>query len=113
MSIKFPFTRRFLIWLDDALKYGVRNPTKKWWLDLEVINNKIVKPAGANKRDLTLNRDTACRNDMIAVYPVEKLPTADQKAAVRVDRRQGLEDCQQAMRQLQELKQELATTPDG
>ncbi len=33
-AIKLRFSRRVLIWLDDALGYGRRNPIKKWWLDL-------------------------------------------------------------------------------
>ncbi len=110
-SIKWPFTRQFLIWLDDVLQYGKRNQIKKWWLDLEIVNNKVVRPAGTNQRDLNL--DTSGGNDRIALYPLEKLPTVGQKAAVPVDRKQGLSDCQDAMRRLRELKGELAAANKG
>ena len=41
-AIKLPFSRRFLIWLDDALGYGKRNPIKRWWLDLVKEDGRIV-----------------------------------------------------------------------
>ena len=35
LAIHVPASRKLLIWLDDALEYGKRNPIWKWWLDLE------------------------------------------------------------------------------
>ncbi len=103
-AIRLPWSRRFLIWLDDALRYGERNPIKKWWLDLEIRNKKVVTPEGANERDLNLEREIPHDNKNIAVYPVEKLPKADAKGPVPLDRKQGLEDCRQAEQRLYEIK---------
>ena len=90
--------------LDDALRYGDRNPIKKWWLDLEIRNKKVEIPRGVNERGLTLERETKNDNKNIAVYPVEKLPKADAKGPVPLDRKQGLEDCEEAARALDDLK---------
>ncbi len=111
-AIKLPWTRRLLIWLDDKLEYGKRNPIKKWWLDLEIPaaerdTKRVVAAAGANQRDLTLDRDVSGANERIAVFPVETLPTADQKEAVPLDRKQGLADTAEAERLLAELKREI------
>jgi len=107
-AIKLPFARRFLIWLDDALGYGKRNPIKKWWLDLETIGRgeekKVVRPDGVNERDLNRDRDTSGGNDRVALYPVEKLPTVDMKDPAPPDRKQGLADTKAAERALEEAK---------
>ncbi len=108
-AIKLPWTRRLLIWLDDMLKYGERIPIQKWWLDLEIpaterSTKKVVAAAGTNQRDLTLERDVSGANERIAVFPVETLPTADQKEAVPLDRKQGLADTIEAAKRLAELK---------
>ena len=50
-AIKLPFSRRFLIWLDDALGYGKRNPVKRWWLDLVKEDGRVVAASGTNERD--------------------------------------------------------------
>ncbi|MFQ5659435.1 MAG: reductive dehalogenase [Gammaproteobacteria bacterium] len=104
-AIKLPFTRRFLIWLDDVLRYGVRNPIKKWWLDLEIVNKRVVRPKGANERDLNLGRKIRGLGDRkIALYPVEKLPGADQQGPCPVDRSQGLKDSNAAAVALSNLR---------
>ena len=103
-AIHLPWTRRFLIWLDDALRYGERNPVKKWWLDLEIRDKKVKTPHGANERDLTLEGEPRNDNKGIAVYPVATHPKADAKGPVPLDRKQGLEDGREAARALQDLK---------
>ncbi len=109
-AIKLPWSRRFLIWLDDALGYGKRNPIKRWWLDLEIVNKKVVKPAGTNERDLTLDRDTTIGNEKIAHYGWDKLPKADQKDPMPVNRKQGLKDTDAAAAQLKAAKAEIEGT---
>ena len=74
-AIKLPFSRRFLIWLDDALGYGKRNPIKRWWLDLVKEDGRVVAASGTNERDLALERDVSGGNERVATYPVDKLPT--------------------------------------
>ena len=95
-AIHLPFTRRFLIWLDDALRYGKRNPLKKWWLDLEIVNGSVVAPGDANERELDLERPAPDGNENIAVYPVETLPGPHDDGPVPIDRKRGLEDCLKA-----------------
>ena len=111
LAIKVPSARRLLIWLDDVLRYGKRNPIKKWWLDLEIVDKKVVKPQGANQRDLELDRAVPAGNEGIALYPIETLPPADQKTAVPVDRKQGLADCRDAMGKLRDLKDDQVRDP--
>jgi reductive dehalogenase len=103
-AIKLPFSRRFLIWLDDAMGYGRRNPVKKWWLDLVKEGQRVVKAEGVNARDLNLDRELKADNSGVAVYAVETLPTADQKQPVPVDRKQGLAETVVAETRLRELK---------
>jgi len=105
-AIKLPFTRRALIWLDDVLRYGVMNPVKKWWLDLEVVDKKVVTASGVNAKDLTLNRKTRDDNETIAVYPVATLPKATDEGPVPLDRKQGLADGREASVALDEHKAE-------
>lgn len=99
-AIKLPFARRFLIWLDDALGYGRRNPVKKWWLDLVREGGKVVAPRATNARDLALDRAVGSGNDKVAVYPVEKLPGASESGTAPVDRKAGLADTKIAERRL-------------
>jgi len=106
-AIKLPFTRRLLVWLDDALRYGKRNPIKKWWLDLEIVNRHVVKAEAANERDLTLDRKTPKGNEKIAFYPVDSLPQHDQAEKATVDRRAGLAATARAMERLREVKRQL------
>ena len=104
-AIKLPWSRRFLIWLDDFMGYGKRNPIQRWWLDLEIVGKKVVKPKGVNERDLTLDRDTGIGNEKVAMYPWEKLPKPDGKGAQPVDRKQGLKDRAAAEAALKALKE--------
>lgn len=103
-AIHLPFTRRLLIWLDDALKYGKQNPLKKWWLDLEIVNGRVVEPKGTNARDLYLDRKLPDGNENIAVYPVSTLPGPDDEQAVPLDRKQGLADCRAAEQELVQIQ---------
>ena len=41
---KFPSTRKFGIWCDDLMGYHKADYSKKWWLDLDLVNNRFVKP---------------------------------------------------------------------
>jgi hypothetical protein len=44
LSIRVPSARRALIDYDDQIGAGMRNPVKRWWLDLEIINNSAGAP---------------------------------------------------------------------
>lgn len=70
-------------WLDDRLGYGVRNPVKKWWLDLEIVDGRCVAPRrGVNQRDLNVEHSVDPQKQKIAYYPanVTPSPQADGRA---------------------------------
>ncbi len=61
--------------LDDWLRHGVRNPAKKWWLDLEIVDGLCVEPRkGVNKRDLDLTRHVDADKQKIAYYNANAMP---------------------------------------
>lgn len=61
--------------LDDLLGHGVRNPAKKWWLDLEIVDGVCVTPRkGVNKRDLDLDRKIDPATQKIAYYNANVMP---------------------------------------
>jgi reductive dehalogenase len=113
LAIKVPASRRLLIWLDDVLRYGRRNPIKRWWLDLETVKGRVVKPEGTNERDLHLDREMPAGNEKVAVFPWEKLPAFDLKQTAPVDRKQGLADREAAEQALKALKATLAKASAG
>ncbi len=65
-------------WLDDFLGHGVRNPAKKWWLDLEIVDGVCVTPRkGVNERDLDLKRKIDPATQKIAYYNANLMPPPD------------------------------------
>ena len=61
--------------LDDWLGHGIRNPAKKWWLDLEIVDGICVEPRkGVNKRDLDLTRFIDAKTQKIAYYNADLMP---------------------------------------
>jgi len=61
--------------LDDWLGHGVRNPAKKWWLDLEIVDGICVTPRkGVNERDLDLDRNIDPDTQKIAYYNANVMP---------------------------------------
>ena len=61
--------------LDDWLGHGIRNPAKKWWLDLEIVDGVCVVPRkGVNKRDLDLKRHIDPGKQKIAYYNANVMP---------------------------------------
>jgi ferredoxin len=76
--------------LDDALGNGKRNPVKKWWLDLEIVDGVCVTPHGVNQRDIdtSLNIDPA--KQKMAVYPASMMPVPNDTNPQPVDRKTAL-----------------------
>ena len=61
--------------LDDWLGHGIRNPAKRWWLDLEIVDGICVKPRkGVNERDLDLTRHIDADKQKIAYYHANAMP---------------------------------------
>lgn len=84
-----PFTRRALAHLDDWLGHGRRNPVKRWWLDVELVDQRIVPAKGVNERDLNFTFPVPPEKQKIAHYPADMNPPPDAAEAVPVDRAEG------------------------
>jgi len=78
--------------LDDMLGHGVRNPAKKWWLDLEIVDGVCVAPTrGVNQRDLNVNRKIDVKKHKIAYYHADMMPPPNSSGiAMMVKRKAGL-----------------------
>ena len=61
--------------LDDVLGKGRRNPAKKWWFDLEVVDGVCVEPVkGVSQRDLDLDHRIDPGRQNMAYYPAAMMP---------------------------------------
>ncbi len=93
LSIHVPSARRALIDFDDHIGAGMRNPVKRWWLDLEMINGVCVSPSGVNERDLDLDRtNKLAENQKLAFFPPHLQPPLGTTvtSSVLLDREAGL-----------------------
>jgi ferredoxin len=93
LSIEVPEARRALIEYDDATGGGQRNPLKRWWFDLEIVDGVAVKPAAANERDLDFTRaEKLAKTQRLAFFPPELQPKGGTtlKEVVPIDREAGL-----------------------
>ena len=74
--------------LDDWLGHGVRNPAKKWWLDLEIVNGVCVEPRkGVNERDLDLKRYIDADKQKIAYYNANVMPPPNTQGVAYIPNR--------------------------
>jgi ferredoxin len=86
-----PFLVPIAVWLDDALRHGVRNPKKKWWFDLEIVDGACVMPTkGVNQRDLNLDHKIDPDKQKMAYYHANMMPPPDQPDPVMVDRKEAM-----------------------
>jgi ferredoxin len=94
LSIDVPAARQQLIDHDDRVGGGVRNPVKRWWFDLEIVDGVAVNPrAGTNERDLDLGREAKlAAGQRLAFFPPTLQPAGGTTMAtvVPVDRPAGL-----------------------
>lgn len=87
-AIHLPWTRRWIVALDDRVGNGSINPAKTWWTDLEIVDGRIVPPKGTNRRGLTPGK--AVKSQEIAYYPAAAMPPPDAKVAFPVDRKAAI-----------------------
>ncbi|MFL2805908.1 MAG: hypothetical protein ACJ0BI_02765 [Paracoccaceae bacterium] len=79
------------VWLDDWLGHGIRNPLKKWWLDLEIVDGNAVHPTkGVNERDLNLSHKIDPEKQNMAYYHANDMPPPNTKVPILVDRNKAL-----------------------
>lgn len=93
LSIEAPQSRRALIDYDDASGGGERNPAKRWWFDLEIVDGVVVRPAAANERNLDFGRgEKLATAQKLAFFPPELQPRGGTTigTAVPIDRPAGL-----------------------
>ncbi len=94
LSIEVPEARRALIDYDDATAGGARNAVKRWWFDLEIVDGKVVKPAGVNERDLDPGRAAKLeKGQKLAFFPPFLQPPGGVtvRTVVPVERQAGLD----------------------
>ena len=94
LSIEVPASRRQLIDHDDHSGGGARNPVKRWWWDLEIVDGMVQVPAaGSNARDLSPGRDAKlAAGQKLAFFPPALQPAGGTTLATTVplDRAAGL-----------------------
>jgi epoxyqueuosine reductase QueG len=71
-------------YLDDRLGFGMRNPIKKWWLDLEIVDGVCVA-ADSNQRDLDVTRKIDASKSTVGYYHADMMPAANASEPVPVD----------------------------
>ena len=77
--------------LDDALGHGKRNPVKKWWLDLEIVDGVCVEPVhGTNRRDIDLGQNIDPAKQKMALYPANLMPVPNDTNPQPVNRKAAL-----------------------
>lgn len=78
--------------LDDALGHGKRNPAKKWWFDLEIVDGVCVEPRGSNQRDIEPEKEARMdpAKQPMAHYPASMMPPPDHLDPWPVDRKAAL-----------------------
>ena len=75
-AMKFPGAAQHLAALDDRLGHGGMNRAKKWWWDLEMVDDGAYLPARApvNSRDIDPGLDLRYEDQTLAVYPAPLAP---------------------------------------
>ena len=82
LAIKVPASHKLLIWLDDALGYGEREPIWRWWLDFEWVDGKLRRPAKTNERDLRPEKPEPPLRRKITFYDFDNAPPPDATHAI-------------------------------
>ena len=70
-AMKMPGAARVLAKLDDALDHGAINPVKRWWWDLEMVDEGPYDPSPEplNQRGLSKDLNLKYEDQTLAVYP--------------------------------------------
>lgn len=76
LAMKAPKTAKALAKLDDMVGNGQINPAKKWWWDLEMVDDRAYRPAAqpVNARPLQPNLNLNYADQTLAVYPAPLAP---------------------------------------
>ena len=93
LSIEHPELAATIAAQDDIDGNGGRNPVKRWWFDLEVVDGVAGHPvAGINERDLDPGRMRLGEKQKLAMFPAQLQPAGGTTISqvVPVDRAAGL-----------------------
>ena len=93
INVRFmkPILIPIAVWLDDWLGHGIRNPLKKWWLDMEIVDGNAIAPRkGVNQRDLNLKHKINPAEQKMAYYHASDMPPPNSGEPVIVDRKAAL-----------------------
>ena len=69
-----PVTTPLAVQWDDRLGYGTRNPVKRWWQDLEIVDGIARTPTQTNERDLDLTANTSGLKSPVGYYHASDMP---------------------------------------
>ncbi|NKB99118.1 MAG: Fe-S protein [Pseudomonadales bacterium] len=75
---------------DDKLGYGTRNPIKRWWQDLEIVDGIARKPKATNERDLDVNADTSGAKSPVGYYHAADNPPPNTKVPVVANHKEAI-----------------------
>ena len=88
LATRLPALKPSLVRLDDRVGNGDINPVKRWWVDLEIVGGKAVKPAHVNRRGLDLAKGDALKGKQkIAYINADMLPPPNWNKPFPVDRK--------------------------
>jgi ferredoxin len=77
--------------LDDMIGNGTRKPIKKWWLDLEIVDDVCVAPVkGVNQRDIDPSHKIDPAKQKMAIYHADMMPVPNDLEAQPVDRKAAM-----------------------
>ncbi|NSX54628.1 reductive dehalogenase [Parasulfitobacter algicola] len=76
VAMNLPATAKALAKLDDIVGNGQINPVKKWWWDLEMVDDGAYRPSAnpVNARPLQKDLDLKFEDQTLAVYPAPLAP---------------------------------------
>lgn len=108
-----PLLAPLAIYLDDKLGYGTRNPIKRWWLDLEIVDGVAQVPKATNERDLDINADTSGKKSPVGYYHASDYPPPDQFDPVLTNHKAAVERaaCMETVEQARQRQAEGGERP--
>ncbi|MEM7080016.1 MAG: 4Fe-4S dicluster domain-containing protein, partial [Pseudomonadota bacterium] len=75
---------------DDSLGFGRRNPIKRWWQDLEIVDGVAQTPTATNERDLNLNADVSGAKSPVGYYYAADMPPGNSPDPYPVNHKQAV-----------------------
>jgi reductive dehalogenase len=81
--------------LDDKLGYGKRNPVKRWWLDLELVDGVAQIPKGTNERDIDPSIRINPDRSPVGYYHAADMPPPASREPVTVNHKAAIARAEQ------------------